>query len=446
METRNRSSNLVERTNVLLTQIAKLNSATFLRDRQAHQVALKANQRLLSEAAVHIERIDRNAPHFNVFQALGVVRKELTQSRFLAFLLSPTAEHGQKNLFLNAFLKTIGVPHVDVALSKQIQVQTELAIGINGRLDIVVKGPGFLVAIENKVDAGEQAEQLPRYQTWLHSDSHGINCKYRELVFLTPTGYEAATGKGLAYRRMAYLELASIFESVVNLVDISAVRFSIEQYITACRMVSLGMRAMTKIDPELLTLLTSQEHLATALELQNQMAVIREKAALEFADHVVAFLTEQLVAAGVNQEWVAERQNNWDTAVLIRPRSLTEGQRSYLLVASGTVIPNGKGWYGWRWPLKPFDYRDPSAQAEAKLAKQMTEVSGGKTDGEAIWFKRLRGDAGTYDSTSNEDMVKIIEDNRSADHSLAKAIANELSEAFFKWKDEIKKLPSFLTA
>ena len=43
-------------------------------------------------------------------------------------------------------------------------------------------------------------------------------------------------------------------------------------------------------------------------------------------------------------------------------------------------------------------------------------------------------------------MVKVIEDNRKEDHPLAKAIANKLSEVFFKWKDEIVKLPSFVAS
>lgn len=445
METSNLAPHLVERANELLTRIADIKNASILHQREVHQAAMQATKKLLAEAVIHTQRIERGAPHFNVFHALGVVRKELVQSRFLAFLLSPRAEHGQRTLFLNAFLTAIGLPHVDAAFSKDVQVQTELSIGAGGRLDIVVKGPSFLVTIENKVDAGEQEEQLPRYRFWLDSDSHGKECKDRELVFLTPSGYDAETGNGLEYRRMSYLELGSIFDSVVKDVgtDAAAVRFSVEQYITACRMVSLGMSAMTKIDPELLALLTSPEHLATALELQNQMAVIRDEAAQKFADQVVTFLNQQLVDAAVNQDWVAERQNNWDTAVQIRPAKLTEGRRSYLLVASGIVMANGKGWFGWRWPQKPFDYRQPSSVAEVELAKRMTDLDGGKTDGEAIWFKGLRGGVGAYDSTSSDDMVKIIEDNRNEEHPLATAIANELSEVFFKWKDDIVKLPSF---
>ena len=106
-------------------------------------------------------------------------------------------------------------------------------------------------------------------------------------------------------------------------------------------------------------------------------------------------------------------------------------------------MANGKGWFGWRWPQKPFDYRQPGVAQEAELAKRMSDTDGGKTDAEAIWFKGLRGGVGAYDLTSSDDMVKIIEDNRNEEHPLATAIANELSEVFFKWKDDIVKLPSF---
>lgn len=447
METGNLPPHFVERANELLTRVADLKNASTLDERQAHQAAMLATTKLLAEAAAHVERIGRGAPHFNVFHALGVVRKELIQSRFFAFLLSPTAEHGQKTLFLNAFLKAVGIPCVEAALSKRIQVQTELSIGAGGRLDIVVRGPGFLVAIENKVDAGEQEEQLLRYRTWLDADSHGSECQHRELVFLTPSGYDAETGNGLEYRRMSYLELGSIFESVVDEVDTdaAAVRFSVEQYVTVCRMVSLGMCAMTKIDPELLALLTHPEHLATALELQNHMAVIRRKAAQEFADHVVTFLTKDLFANKANLEWMAERQNDPDFSIHIRVAHQAADCKNYRLVISGLVVENiNNAWFGWRWPYKNFPYETSENLAENTLARKMSSSIYGLTDPLAAAFRNLKIGTEVFDLTSTEDMTRIFEDNRSEDHPLARGIANVVSEFFFKWKDEITKLPSFV--
>lgn len=442
METNNLTPHFVERANELLTRIVNLKNASVLHECKVHQAAMLATKKLLTEAAVHIHRIERGAPHFNIFHALGIVRKELVQSKFLAFLLSPTAEHGQKTLFLNTFLKAIGLPFVDLAFSKQVQVQTELSIGAGGRLDIVVKGPGFLVTIENKVDAGEQDEQLPRYRNWLDADIHGIDCKHRELIFLTTSGYDAVTGNGLQYRRMSYLELGSIFESVANLVDDSAVRFSVEQYITACRMVSIGMCAMIKIDPELLALLTSPEHLPIALELQNQMAVIRRDAAETFANIVASLVQTKIANANLATPWVADKPTPESTSIQIRLSNQTDARDSYSVFHSGVVFQGGEPWLGWRWP-RSFDYRNPDNIHEAELINQMRKEDGGKTDPGAIWFKYLNSHAGAYDLDSSESMVAVMNDNCDPSHPLAKLIADEIWQVFSKWEDKFTKLPSF---
>jgi hypothetical protein len=62
---------------------------------------------LLDIATPHVERIEKNtkrhALRFNVFSALGITRKEIIQSKFLAFLLDPNEDHNQGALFLQAF-------------------------------------------------------------------------------------------------------------------------------------------------------------------------------------------------------------------------------------------------------------------------------------------------------------------------------------------------------
>src|SRR5438874_6475132 len=46
----------------------------------------------------------QTAPHFNLFEALRITRKEQCQSRFLAFLLDPAESHAQGDMFLRTFL------------------------------------------------------------------------------------------------------------------------------------------------------------------------------------------------------------------------------------------------------------------------------------------------------------------------------------------------------
>ncbi|MFA5017620.1 MAG: PD-(D/E)XK nuclease family protein [Methylobacter sp.] len=63
--------------------------------------------RLITVTTPHVARIEQdhkdNALKFNVFSALGVTRKEVIQSRFLAYLLDPNEHHYQDSIFSMPF-------------------------------------------------------------------------------------------------------------------------------------------------------------------------------------------------------------------------------------------------------------------------------------------------------------------------------------------------------
>lgn len=151
-----------------------------------------------------------DAPSFNVFKVLGLSRYEnRTHSAMLAHLLDPSGSHGQQFLFLEGFLSlchdldpTFPVPSGVIKEAKW-EAYTELTMG-RGRMDIVLRSPdlNYLVVIENKIDAGEQENQLLRYSKWL--DSQENEYKTRALIFLTPLGDPAISDKGVPYFRVSY--------------------------------------------------------------------------------------------------------------------------------------------------------------------------------------------------------------------------------------------------
>lgn len=150
------------------------------------------------------------APRFNVFHILRVSRKEDdAHTPMLAELLNPCGGHGQGTLFLRGFLKVAasrGLQAPPAGVEDQVwEVETERYIG-NGFLDIAVSCElsGYLMVIENKIDAGEQPHQLSRYKEWMRSQSKHLPTQ--ELVFLTPTGREAITGRGCNYLQLSYSE------------------------------------------------------------------------------------------------------------------------------------------------------------------------------------------------------------------------------------------------
>ncbi len=131
-----------------------------------------------SAKALYLPRL---APDFNMFDFIEP--DEMRLSKILAWLLDPRGTHGQGGLFLHLFLAGLGV-EVRAEGCERAQVQTEFFI-LGGRLDILVCGDDFRLAIENKPWATDQNQQLTRYLEWL--DTCGQNL-YRVVVYLTPKG------------------------------------------------------------------------------------------------------------------------------------------------------------------------------------------------------------------------------------------------------------------
>ncbi len=132
---------------------------------------------------------------FNVFDALGVVTAEIKHSNFLAWLLDPGESHGQGDLFLRAWLldlvrcareqgiePPIDAIDLDGSELRGIEVRRE-----HERIDLLITGkePAFVIAVENKLRAGEHGDQLARYQSWVNSAYPDARRMY---VYLTLAG------------------------------------------------------------------------------------------------------------------------------------------------------------------------------------------------------------------------------------------------------------------
>lgn len=151
----------------------------------------------------------RPAP-FNIFTLLGVEKDEVrTHSRLLADWLNPSGTHRHGALFLGQFLKLCGQKQRTFQLptypvyDSQWRVQTERYVG-KGFLDIVIESPqlGYLVVIENKIQAAEQPEQLTRYARWMQTRIDQF--PHQLLLFLTPDGRPSATNSATPYVCLSY--------------------------------------------------------------------------------------------------------------------------------------------------------------------------------------------------------------------------------------------------
>lgn len=167
------------------------------------QDALKALERFVvenDELLALEERIGR----FNIFDALGIARRELQHSNFLAWLLDPAESHGQGALFLKAILmdllaqtppehRPLSPVELDGAELRGVEIRREWR-----NIDILItcEEPKFVIAIENKIGSGEHGMQLSRYETVLNEAFGNVP---KQFVYLTIEGDEPSEEKWVPY-------------------------------------------------------------------------------------------------------------------------------------------------------------------------------------------------------------------------------------------------------
>jgi hypothetical protein len=155
----------------------------------------------------------------DMLTVLGRQRDELLHSRLIAWLLVPTNRHGMGRAALAGFLDALW-PGDGLMRSGPVSANLEVpgsGLDADGRLhearaDVVLRGDGVTVVIENKVDAGEQPAQCERLY-WAWAGEPGDT----RWVYLTPTGRPPVTtsspAAAAAWRSMSYAELRTILEA-----------------------------------------------------------------------------------------------------------------------------------------------------------------------------------------------------------------------------------------
>lgn len=157
----------------------------------------------------------------DMLSVLGRQRDELVHSRLLAWLLVPNHRHGLGRSVLTGFLDALW-PGEGLMRSGPVTAELEVpAAGVDedGRLrearaDIVLRGDGITVVIENKLDAGEQPDQCERLY-WAFAGGAG-EVRY---VFLTPSGRSPTTAPSQAtsdaWEALGYRDVRAVVEAAI---------------------------------------------------------------------------------------------------------------------------------------------------------------------------------------------------------------------------------------
>jgi hypothetical protein len=153
----------------------------------------------------------RNKDRFNVFSCLTRHHLEELHSRFIAYLLDPFELHDCGDLFLKAFNSLLDQgSEEEIAIDDPGKYQFERASvrrehycgvieKIGTRIDIYIETPVLVIAIENKINAGEQEKQIKRTALYCKSKK-----KPYQVVYLTKNGALSETAGGEKYTPLSY--------------------------------------------------------------------------------------------------------------------------------------------------------------------------------------------------------------------------------------------------
>jgi len=150
----------------------------------------------------------------NFLAVLGRNRLELDHSNMLAWLLDPCMRHGLGTAFLRRFLGA-NCQDADVTESEMAlcTIQREAPAKGGGRIDLLLRGPGFTVVVENKIDSPEAPGQCHYYYEAFAGEP-GVH-----FAFLTPAGREpttAAEDEIKSWVAISYSDIAELLDAALK--------------------------------------------------------------------------------------------------------------------------------------------------------------------------------------------------------------------------------------
>lgn len=210
-------------------------------------MARKIDYKILKGKIISILReVSESFNNPNLFSILNLETKELIHSRFIAYLLSPCGKiksgnfeksidcpsHNYGKKLTVALLESWGI-YFDRRCSVDVCIEYEDA-NLEGRIDILIKVGTKLIAIENKIYAGDQELQLKRYHEFLTLKKKSKKISDFELIYLTLDDRKAsskATGNNqIDYKKLSYKTLKSSLKECKNIIKNAPLLSYISEY------------------------------------------------------------------------------------------------------------------------------------------------------------------------------------------------------------------------
>jgi hypothetical protein len=252
--------------------------------------SLISQGRMVLENHKKIDKVIGGA--FNVFSIMKLERRELTMhSNFLFELLNPKGSHSQGDLYLKAFVHDVlGIQDFNY---ERVVAEQERSVGDLGRIDLVIESAEVLLLIEIKIDAGDQKDQLKRYEAYGKTRK-----KELQLFYLTLDGKQASEWSDpegdVSYKCISFeSDIKEWIEKCIRLdrtPHLSGIREILLQYLRVIEKITGQLEGGLKM--ELKDLLLKSDNLAIAENLSKAIPYAKAELELKFWKALNAKLME----------------------------------------------------------------------------------------------------------------------------------------------------------
>jgi hypothetical protein len=274
-----------------------------------------------------LEALETLVEQFNLFEALGVTRRELTHSNVLAFLLDPHQNHGLGDKVLRRLLQRVLISATSLETSltpidfdvwsfDNVAIRREWQ---NIDLLCVDDEHRFVVVIENKIGSSEHSNQLERYREIVETQFPNHR---RLLLYLSPDG-SAPTDE--TYFAVDYKLIADTIETIgsTGFMPTSGIEVLMEHYV---RMLRRHVVADSEIAELCRRIYLKHQR---ALDLIYEHRPDRQADLKMYLQRLIA-ATPGLIPDLVQKEYIRFGLPEWDVPDMLRGKGWTNSGRMLL--------------------------------------------------------------------------------------------------------------------
>lgn len=298
------------------------------------------------------EEARRRGEKYNIFSVLGLETNEVrTHSAFLASLLDPDGNHGVGSAFLDAFVREMNLGDLQLdTTNSQVNVEHDTT---DGRIDILISDHNKkAIIIENKIYAGDQPEQLKRYDDYAKQQfTNGYRLLYLTLDGHKPSKQSTDDLNDNQYFRLSYnnnLKFGDDEDSSDNVINQDVlhwleecvkiaynkppIRETIIQYQSLIKSIT-DMNSENETNQEIINLFATKENYETAALIANNFQKIRKQI-------VYQYLKPQLEGK------IALLNKELNNGQILKIKTFEYGEKSYsAIIISVSSWKNGEIYY-----------------------------------------------------------------------------------------------------